>query len=189
MTGARTRVTAAAGVLMVALVAGCADGAGPDASSHTTTATVTETVSSSPEADGGSDGDSSDAGSVPVRLRMTATGALYFQTPSGNIGCFLLSYGGDRWVECTLREKDFADPPRPADCQADWAPQFTLGTTAQYGVCRGDVSGEATDEVLAYGAAATNGPIRCVSETTGLTCLNEDTVHGFVLSRERYELF
>lgn len=115
-------------------------------------------------------------------------GAEYFETPSGNITCFLLWYDS-RSVECVVQQKDFADPPRPADCDYDWAPQFSLSDEPSYGECRSDVSGVPTGTVLQHGGTALNGPITCKSMTTGLSCANNNTAHGFTISRDAYQIF
>lgn len=121
---------------------------------------------------------------------MTRQGTGYFHSPSGNIGCFLIWYAAQRYVDCTVQQKDFADPPQPpGGCDAAWVPQFRLQRTATYGACRGDVDGMPTDRELAYGTAAVNGPIVCVSEQAGITCRNTTTHHGFALSRQSYQLF
>lgn len=120
---------------------------------------------------------------------MAQPGAQYFQTPSGNIGCFLLWYDNVRSVECMLGQQAFADPPRPKSCDFDWVPQFILGAQASYGACRSDVSGVPTNTVLGYGGIAINGPVKCKSLPSGLSCANRLTAHGFAISRATYQLF
>lgn len=187
----RLRCTAAA---MLALsLAGCSSNSSSGARpSATATVTVTTTQPPSPtEATSGSSSNASGSQSPSVSqvLRMTHQGTTYFETPSGNITCFLLWYGRYRRVECGVREKEFADPPRPADCGFDWVPQFTLGEDSSYGACRSDANGNPTNTVLRYGGTALNGPLTCKSETTGLSCANNDTDHGFTISRATYRIF
>jgi len=174
-------------------LAGCSgssNGAGPTATA-TVSVTTTQTVTSTPGPEGSStppDGSTSAGGTSSQTLRAAAHGATYFETPSGNITCFLLSYDAPA-VDCVVIERDFADPPRPPDCNVDWAPQFTLGGDSSYGACRGDADGTPTDTVLGYGGTAVNGPITCRSEVTGLSCTNDKTSHGFTISRATYRLF
>jgi hypothetical protein len=43
--------------------------------------------------------------------------------------------------------------------------------------------------VLPYGSALAVGHMRCDSETTGVTCRNLTTGHGFSMAREAYSIF
>ena len=180
-------------VALVWSLAGCSspsDSSGPS-DTATVSVTTTQTVrsTSSPEASKATPGRStSQDGNSSQILRAPTQGAKYFKTPSGNITCFLLSYDV-RSVDCVVQEQDFADPPRPADCNLDWAPQFTLGGASSYGACRGDVDGTPTDTVLGYGGKAVDGPITCRSEVSGLSCTNDKTSHGFTISRATYRLY
>jgi hypothetical protein len=61
-------------------------------------------------------------------------------------------------------------------------------TTAQIGLCASDAARGGT-RVLAYGHAIAVGDVRCDSATTGITCRNTRTRHGFTLSRAAYRLF
>ena len=185
--------------LVAVLLVGCADDDATDPPRATPTRTVTETVTATgtptTAATASPLPSTSATGATPSPphpdkapdLSLTATGVTYFETPSGNIRCFLTWYDA-RGVECSLVEKDFADPPRPPGCQTDWSPQFDLTTEARYGACRGDVTGEPTGRVLDYGARAVNGPISCLSQQSGLSCSNRRTGHGFELSRADYQL-
>ena len=180
---------AAAAWASVLVLAGCGSSADRPQASATATVTATTTVTASPNAGGPSPGGSASGSQV---LELGDQGGdyaeRYFATPSGNIGCYLLRHEGIHEVECTLKKQAFDEPPRPSDCNLDWAPQFTLGGTATYGACRGDVSGTPDDTVLSYGGRAVNGPISCRSETSGLSCRNSRTGHGFTLSRAKYRL-
>lgn len=190
--GARRVVPWVAAVALAWSLPGCSSSSDSSGTSGTATVSVTttQTVPSIPHPEDSSatpDGSISPDGSTQI-LRAADRGATYFETPSGNIACFLLSYDV-RLVDCVVQERDFADPPRPADCNLDWAPQFTLGGDSSYGACRGDVDGTPTDTVLRYGGTAVNGPITCRSEVTGLSCTNDKTSHGFTISRATYRLF
>jgi hypothetical protein len=125
----------------------------------------------------------------PTAIKLGGVGARYFETSSRNIGCFLTAHATESTVECTVREHEYDDPPKPDDCAVAWIPQFTLAAEASYGAYRGDVGDPLPPVVLAYGTAEVNRQLNCVSEESGLTCRNEDTGHGFVLSRAEYSLF
>lgn len=180
----RPRALALAGCLtVVPVLAGCSDGDSEPEAVVTRTVTATATPSGSPTAA------PSGSPEIPTAIKLGGVGARYFETPSGNISCFLTAYATESTVECTVREHEYDDPPKPDDCDLAWIPQFTLAAEASYGACRGDVNDPLPPVVLEYGTAAVNRQLRCVSEETGLTCRNEDTGHGFVLSRAEYSLF
>ncbi|MGU3500507.1 hypothetical protein [Mycobacterium sp. C31M] len=110
-----------------------------------------------------------------------------FQSPSGNVGC---SIDVDM-VRCDIAERNWAPPPRPADCHPNvgsgqglmvWA----AGTSEV--VCAGDTT-LGYGEVLPYGDAIQAGRLQCDSTETAMRCFDRDTKHGFSLSREGYELF
>jgi hypothetical protein len=108
-----------------------------------------------------------------------------FLSPSRNIGC-LIGPGG---VGCEVRERDWVEPPRPADCNLDFETIFVgPGKPARF-LCKGDSSYDASAPPLAYGDAITAGPIRCESVESGVTCRNVESGQGFSVSREAYQLF
>lgn len=109
-----------------------------------------------------------------------------FTSPSGNIGCML----DDDMVRCDIAARDWAPPPRPADC-----PDFTgfgqgihLESTGPAAfVCAGDTA-MSSGPPLDYGQVRAAGGINCTSEPSGMRCANSDG-HGFVISRQAYQLF
>lgn len=136
------------------------------------------------------------------------TGAAAFSSPSGRIGCYLASDG----VRCDyLLDDKLWTAPRPAGCDLDWGDSLGVSTTAG-SVCHGDtVGGSAmlgTDlttwwrqgdpvastygnqqAALPYGSSLRLTPFECASATTGVTCTNTSTGHGFFVSRESYSIF
>ncbi|KWX67031.1 DUF6636 domain-containing protein [Mycobacterium sp. NAZ190054] len=109
-----------------------------------------------------------------------------FTSPSGNIGCIL----AEDSVRCDIAARDWAPPPRPADC-----PEFTgygqgiyLTATGAAGfVCAGDTT-LGSGPVLDYGQFRAGGGMRCGSEPAGIRCSNSEG-HGFMISRQAYQLF
>ena len=109
-----------------------------------------------------------------------------FTSPSGNIGCML----DDDFVRCDIAERNWAPPPRPADCpdvtgygqgielQSTGSPRF---------VCAGDTA-LGGGPALPYGQSRSRGDISCSSEPSGMRCVNTDG-RGFTLSREDYSVF
>ena len=52
-----------------------------------------------------------------------------------------------------------------------------------------DAVGDPSSPVLAYGKSRRFGRFTCTSRTTGLTCRDRRSGHGFTVSRERQRLF
>jgi len=109
-----------------------------------------------------------------------------FKSPSGNVGC---SIDMDS-VRCDISERNWAPPPRPADCEFDYGQGITLspGEPAQF-VCAGDTALTPEAGPLPYGDSITAGILRCESAESRITCLDRKTGHGFSISREAYQLF
>jgi uncharacterized protein DUF6636 len=135
-------------------------------------------------------GTSSPSTSLPV---MTSTPPLppkptgthvQFTMPSGNIGCSMQSDGA---VRCDIRQRDWATPARPADCNYDFGQGVVLGKTAGF-VCASDTALVGAP-VLPYGSTSRQGPYQCGSNESGVECINLDTGHGFSLSAANYRLF
>lgn len=109
-----------------------------------------------------------------------------FTSPSGNIGCYV----DPESVRCDIGERDWAPPPRPADCPefTDFGQGVTLDAGGAAGfVCAGDTVLN-SGPPLAYGDTITAGPVRCESTSAGIRCWDFVRGGGFSLSRERYSL-
>jgi hypothetical protein len=115
-----------------------------------------------------------------------------FQTPSGNIACYLgpAQRGGTNGsVGCEIGEHTYSAPPRPSGCQLAWGDRFTLAQGGRpESACHGDTLRSAGLQTLDYGETAFSGAIRCPIEPAGITCTDTSTGHFFRLSRESYEL-
>jgi hypothetical protein len=160
--------------LLLLLAAGCSPGGTPRATpAPAPTATSTATSSAA-----------SPAASPAVVVETGDPDVTQFSLPSGNIGCVVEARG----ARCDIASYTWTLPPKPAGCDADWGPGAELTTTAQVGVCASDAARGGT-RVLAYGHAIAVGDVRCDSATTGITCRNTRTRHGFTLSRAAYRLF
>jgi hypothetical protein len=113
-----------------------------------------------------------------------------FQSPSGNIRCFVLvGHSGD--LLCTIAAADYAKTLQ-ARCinggvGVDWH-GFTLGATRKGALnCSGGIQyNPSTDTLptarLAYGSKWRHGDFSCTSARTGVTCRNH-TGHGLFVSR------
>ncbi|MGE0221118.1 DUF6636 domain-containing protein [Mycolicibacterium sp.] len=109
-----------------------------------------------------------------------------FTSPSGNIGCML----AEDFLRCDIAERDWAPPPRPADCPefTGYGQGITLKPTGPASfVCAGDTT-LGYGDVLPYGQFQAGGGMSCNSEPSGMRCSNSDG-HGFTISRQAYTLF
>jgi hypothetical protein len=105
-----------------------------------------------------------------------------FQSPSGNIGCYISGKG----VRCDIKERDWTPPPPPASCDLDYGHGVFVDRKGRADfVCAGDTAIDPDAEVLRYGDSISRGRFRCVSKRSKMKCLNERTDRGFKLSKER----
>lgn len=108
-------------------------------------------------------------------------------SPTGNIWCSL-----EYAVECVVQEDDYpTETARP--CEAgDWSDAwFSVGPdSGARGGCRSDTPfGDRRPPALDYGTTAVAQGRACTSETTGMTCWDTRSGHGFRVSRSSYDLF
>jgi hypothetical protein len=168
----RTAVAASLLALVIAGTTGCGD---DDADGTVTEErTVTETAPAPTETE-----------TAPAEPTNEGNhGPTHFQTPSGNIGCYLVAGG----VRCDIRERDWTPPPAPAPCELDYGQGIYLDRTGASFVCAGDTTlgGPAT---LPYGASSQRGRFLCESAEDGVTCTDVNTGTGFFISREDYRIF
>jgi hypothetical protein len=163
------------GVLAALMLAGCSSGGTPD----------DPTVAPTPAASAGlgDRGEPSKAPSQKVTREITASFA--FSTPSRNIGCYVSSDS----ARCDIQKKTWTAPPKPADCDLDFGNGVAVVKTEKATVvCAGDTVPGAK-EVLEYGEVVRVGSFLCDSESSGVRCTNEDSGHGFTVSRQAYTLF
>lgn len=100
--------------------------------------------------------------------------AKHFMTPSGNIRCrTLMRKGRAVGVRCRVLSSDYIAVLRKRARRVTIAPAVANGSLP----------------AVPYGHSWKRGRFRCDSETTGLTCRNMVTKHGFFLSRESTRLF
>jgi hypothetical protein len=113
-----------------------------------------------------------------------------FQTPSHNIACmYAAGEGGPPSLRCDIRSGLRPAPPKPSGCDFDWGTALEMNRTGRAHVgCVSDTVLDPRVRVLAYGSTWKRGGFTCASATTGLHCTNASG-HGFLLSRERWEIF
>jgi hypothetical protein len=164
-----------AAVAMMALAAGCGDGATvAQSSSPAPASSQTRTTEAQPDKVTG-----------PRAADREVHELTGFVSPSGNVSCMIDA----DWARCDIIDRDWSPPLRPADCEFDYGQGISLarGEQAQF-VCAGDTAFGA-DEVLPYGESITAGMLRCESAESGITCRDTKTGRGFEISRGAYRLF
>jgi hypothetical protein len=111
-----------------------------------------------------------------------------FRSPTGTIGCVLL----DGIARCDIAKRDWSPPPRPASCPnvVDFGQGLEVGHSGSGRfVCAGDTALDPTGTPLGYGTASQFGGFTCVSRSTGMTCTDPTTGHGFFISIQSYRAF
>ena len=124
------------------------------------------------------------SGAAPATARLAA-----FHSPSGNIGCIVATDYGAR---CDIADRSWSRGPRPTGCPTftDWGQGLIVGKHGRgHIVCAGDTALSNGGPVLPYGGSRSVGRYTCTSRTTGMTCLNRHSGHGFRIARETYRLF
>lgn len=135
---------------------------------------------------------SSAGGARPVEERVVlvadqvVTEITGFTTPSGNIGCYI----GPEYVRCDIRERDWAPPPRPADCPdfTDFGQGLQIADGDATFVCAGDTALN-SDSVVDYGDSISSGSLRCEVRTKGVNCAAAASGHGFFLARDGFDFY
>ena len=111
-----------------------------------------------------------------------------FRSPSGNIGCILDS----QEARCDIAHFTYKPPVHrcTGPFGGDFGNSFFI-TRRGKGVmgCVTDSALDPNGHALAYGKSITFGRFTCSSATTGMTCRNTRTGHGFFLSIQSYRLF
>ena len=108
-----------------------------------------------------------------------------FQSPSGNIGCYIDKSG----ARCDIKHRSWSPPPAPKWCKLDYGQGAAVDKHGKAGlVCAGDTALN-NGPKLGYGHSITKGRFRCVSKTSGMRCVNRRDGHGFFISRQSYRLF
>jgi hypothetical protein len=113
-----------------------------------------------------------------------------FKTPSGRISCFFSGPdppNATPYVECDGVGLN-PEPRKP--CDLDWA-GVGMGLSGESGPsCRGDVTPAMVDRhapVLGYGRIFRHFGFTCLSQRTGVVCINQSG-HGFFYAQERWAL-
>jgi len=112
-----------------------------------------------------------------------------FKTPSGNIFCELIS-GEINSLRCEVSNSLKPKPPEPyrGYCEFDWGRGLLLPSNAKPEIlCISDTIADPNKSVLGYGKTWNQSGFKCISQTAGLTCTNNNG-YGFFLSREKWRV-
>jgi hypothetical protein len=114
-------------------------------------------------------------------------------SPSGNITCVMLYFGGKNSANCQIKDFSYAIE---RDCSATAGPGWHRGDN--WHLDEGDTALPTTachngqnvgyPTTLPYGQSKTLGALICTSETTGVRCTDNSTGHFFRVSRESYQI-
>jgi len=173
-----------AAALLCLLLAACGGG--------TTTVTVLETSptqegEAETSSDQGAETSSGETSSGETSSGETSGGLESFQTPSGNIGCYI----GPEGARCDIAERDWT-APRPQDCPSEVDSGQGLEVTASgpgQVVCAGDTALNPDARALPYGDEIQAGDFTCHSREDGVECLDDGDGRGFFISKQSYRLF
>ena len=143
------------------------------------------------------------ATALPLAAIAHADVSYKFQSPTGNIACWLdgtASTSGSELGQAVCDVVDFtwAPPPLPANCRFPHRPVFYLiqrydnqGPAANIDQCGPGNSGINLTpglQTLDYGQTHSAGAITCDSEPSGVTCTDAGTGHFFRVSRDSYQV-
>lgn len=193
----RFRVFLAASVVFVSSVTvacGGSSGSKDKAANATTTTTAALSLPpprDKPPAPGTADSSTSTSTSTSSTPASSTTaapvgdhGPQQFQSPSGNIGCFIDASG----ARCDIGQRSWAPPPKPASCDLDYGNGIEVSSDHADFVCAGDTT-LGSGPPLPFGSSAQRGVFICESASTGMTCHETRHGHGFFLARESFRLF
>jgi hypothetical protein len=94
------------------------------------------------------------------------------------------------FARCDIGKRSWKPPPKPASCPLDYGQGLGVGRSGSgYLVCAGDTALNPHGVALRYGTSSRVSPITCMSATSGITCTNTATGHGFFISRQSYRIF
>lgn len=122
----------------------------------------------------------------------TDAGAAAVQSPSGNIYCAAVDGGAG--VACEVMEGRAAAPkksPCPGGGGVKDIGRVELGAAGAKAVCNSDTIRTSGSRKLAYGKGwkVPGTEFACLSESTGITCIDTKNEHGFFIARKTYATF
>jgi hypothetical protein len=98
----------------------------------------------------------------------------------------------DGTARCDINQRNWSPPARPAKCpkEVDFGQGLqVVGSGPGEFVCAGDTAMDPSAPKLGYGTESVDGPFKCVSASSGITCTKTTTGHGFFISIQSYRVF
>jgi hypothetical protein len=138
-----------------------------------------------PHAKGADASSSEEASASPAKPADVRKGPTTFSDPTGNIGCAL----DETSVRCDVAKHTWKPPKKPTSCDLDFGQGVTIeGENEATFVCAGDTTLGAK-KVLKVHEAVQVGVFGCRTDPNAVVCSNEDSGHGFTISRGSYDLY
>lgn len=151
--------------------------------------TISEGETGTPELSVGGEVPSTASNPAPTPLTPTSGLRWRFMSPTGNIACDLNGTVAPPVAACEVRENTYKARVKPA-CDPGWATRFVLrqGQSVEVACYSGSEFGNALP-VQDYGKPLSIGSITCViEESSGVSCLDASSGHGFQAARQEYRL-
>lgn len=114
-----------------------------------------------------------------------------FQTPSGNILCYLDNTASELDIFCLIFDADWPYPVEDEDCDADRIRAVSVGRdwpALAHTICTSDVFWPYPSPTLSYGADWSVEGFTCSVARTGVTCRDDEGTGGFEIARGGYSL-
>lgn len=195
------------GVGSALILAGCGGASEDVVSSPSTTTTVTAAATSTTTTTTAPTTTTTTAPTTTVPTTTTTTDtpvttlvdvpyahneSYFFTSPDGGFQCGIIKLP-DR-TEAGCQGKTSPVPPRPADCMVDWGRSIRVENSGQGAfMCAGGLvytSGkEVPDAVLPAGSKLSELGYTCSTTATAVTCVNDETTHGFTVSANSNKTF
>ncbi|MFW0792473.1 hypothetical protein AAFP30_01550 [Gordonia sp. CPCC 205515] len=127
-------------------------------------------------------------GSVTPQSRLRKTSGFHFSTPDRAVNC---STGANDpgTLSCRINSESSRGPrPRDTPTSCSWAPNLvTLNTDGpQHGACANQHPVLFRSSILAYRYTISVSRFSCLSDTTGLFCLESESNTGFAITPTGY---
>lgn len=116
----------------------------------------------------------------------------YFTSPDGNFECAILKLPNRTEAGCEGVTTPV--PPRPDDCMVNWGNGIRVTNEGEGAfMCSGGAvytsGGASPDAVLPAGQPLTKLGFTCTTAAATVSCVNEQTTHGFTVAADSNEVF
>ena len=116
----------------------------------------------------------------------------YFTTPDGNFQCGIIKL--PTRIEAGCEGTTTPVPPRPESCMVNWGNGIRVTDEGEGAfMCSGGEvytsGGPDADPVLAAGQPLSKLGFTCTTTATDVSCVNDQTTHGFTVAADSNEVF